>query len=212
MISLSEEDIIFKIAEILCIYYYRDVKKYKNISKLFNKYISNMLKKFNDCDDEYIYMASQVKHWRPELDQIDYLYNNFMIFDDYDSYLYWKNNSKTYQKGMNGLDNEILMCNLFQFSTFNKNIFSEESNKVELIFIESDFIDKNYDTMSKLLFDTYFIYYFIEDYKCCYGISFIILPYFDKSLLELKMYHSYNIVKKNKLMNHNIKKIYDFDF
>ena len=212
MISLCEEDIIFKISESLCIYHYRDVKKYKNISKSFNKYISNMLKKFNDCDDEYIYMASQVKHWRPELDQIDYLYNNFMIFDDYDSYLYWRKNSKTFQTELNGLDNEVLMCNLYQFSTFNKNIFSEESKKVELTFVEHEFIDKNYDTMPKLFFDTYFIYYFIEDYRCCYGISFIILPYFDKSLLDLKMFHSYNIVKKNKLMNHNIKKIHNIDF
>ena len=39
---------------------------------------------------------------------------------------------------MNGLDNEIICCNLFQFSTFNKNIFSEENNKTELMFVESE--------------------------------------------------------------------------
>jgi len=211
MRTLNIDDITFKVSEILCIYYYKDVNKYKCISKSYNKYISKFLKKINDCD-EYIYMASQIKHWAFALDQVDYLYDNFMIFDDYNSYLYWKNNSKTYQTHTNGVDNEILYCRLFQFSTFNKNIFSEESNKVELTFVEQEFIDKNYHTMSKLLFDTYFIYYFIENYICCYGFSFIILPYFDKNLLELKMYHSYNIVKKNKLMNHNIKKIYNFDF
>ena len=43
-------------------------------------------------------MATQIKHWRPELEQIDYLCNkNFMMFDDYDIFN-WKNNSKTYQK------------------------------------------------------------------------------------------------------------------
>lgn len=212
MISLCEEDIIFKISESLCIYHYRDVKKYKNISKSFNKYISNMLKKFNDCDDEYIYMASQVKHWRPELDQIDYLYNNFMIFDDYDSYLYWKNNSKTYHNSKNSLDNEVISCNLFQFTTLNKNIFPEETNKISSIFIDPFFIEQQKINISKLLFDTYFIYYFTENYYYCYGISFIILPYFDKRLLELKMYHSYNIVKKNTLVNHNITKINNINF
>ena len=110
------------------------------------------------------------------------------------------------------MDNEVLLCNLYQFSTFNKNIFSEESKKVELTFVEHELIEKNHNRMWKLFFDTYFIYYFIEDYRCCYGISFIILPYFDKGLLDLKMFHSYNIVKKNKLMNHNIKKIHNIDF
>ncbi len=212
MLSLNIDDIISKISKILCIYYYKDIKKYKNISKSFNKHITNYIIHFNNNYDKYIYMATQIKHWRPELDQIDYLYDNFMIFDDYNSYLYWKNNSKTFQTGMNGVDNEIICCNLFQFFTFNKNIFSEENNKTELIFIESQFIDDNYHRMPILSFDTYFIYYFIEDYRCCYGISFIILPYFDKDLLNLKMFHSYNIVKKNKLMNHNIKKIYNLSF
>ena len=212
MFSLDIDDITSKLCQVLCVYNYKDVKKYKNISKSFNNYITKYIRAFNNHYDTYVYMATQVKHWRPELDQIDYLYNNFMIFDDYNSYLYWKNNSKTFQTGMNGLDNEIICCNLFQFSTFNKNIFSEENNKTELMFVESEFIDKHYHTMPKLLFDTYFIYYFIEDYRCCYGISFIILPYFDKGLLDLKMFHSYNIVKKNKLMNHNIKKIYNIDF
>ena len=205
------DDIIENISEILCIYDYSNINKYYTINKSFYTFISKYMNKLNNSQETF-YMATQIKHWRPELDQIEYLHNNFMIFDDYISYLYWKNNSKTFQTGMNGLDNEIICCNLFQFSTFNKNIFSEENNKTELMFVESEFIDKNYHTMPKLLFDTYFIYYFIEDYRCCYGISFIILPYFDKGLLDLKMFHSYNIVKKNKLMNHNIKKIYNIDF
>ena len=92
-------------------------------------------------------MATQIKHWRPELDQIDYLYNNFMIFDDYNSYLYWKNNSKTFQTEVNGLDNEIICCNLFENCTFNKIIFSTENNKTEVMFVQSEFIDKNYHTM-----------------------------------------------------------------
>ncbi len=208
---MLNEDIIEKISEILSIYDYSSVNKYKLINKNFKKCIEFYMNKFDYCN-ERLYMATQIKQWRPELDQIEYIYNNFMIFDDYNSYLYWKNNSKTFQTGMNGLDNEIICCNLFQFSTFNKNIFSAENNKTELMFVESEFIDKHYHTMPKLLFDIYFIYYFIEDYRCCYGISFIILPYFDKGLLDLKMFHSYNIVKKNKLMNHNIKKIYNIDF
>ena len=211
MTSLDYPDIINKVCNALCIYYYKDVKKYKTVSKLFNQNIRDFINKINDCN-ESVFMATQIKHWRPELDQIDYLYNNFMIFDDYNSYLYWKNNSKTYQTSLNGIDNEVLMCDLFQFSTFNNNIFSQESQKIQLVFVKDDYITKNYNIMPKLLFDIYFIYYFIEDYRDCYGISFIILPYFDKDLLDLKMFHSYNIVKKNTLMNHNIKKIYSINF
>ena len=67
-----------------------------------------------------------------KLDQINYLYNNFMIFDDYDSYLYWRKNSKTFQTELNGLDNEVLMCNLYQFSTFNKTFLVKNQIKLNL--------------------------------------------------------------------------------
>ena len=203
--------IIEKISEILCIYDYNYVNKYKIINKNFKKYIEFYINKFNYCN-ERLYMATQIKHWRPELDQIEYIYNNFMIFDDYNSYLYWKNNSKTYHNSKNSLDNEVISCNLFQFTTLNKNIFPEETNKISSIFIDPFYIEQQKINISKLLFDTYFIYYFTENYYYCYGISFIILPYFDERLLELKMYHSYNIVKKNTLANHNITKINNINF
>ena len=38
------------------------------------------------------------------------------------------------------------------------------------------------------------------------------LRHCDKKLLELKMFHSYNIVKKNTLANHNITKINNINF
>lgn len=208
---MLNEDIIEKISEILCIYDYNDVNKYKLINKNFKKYIEFYMNKFDYCN-ERLYMATQIKQWRPELDQIEYIYNNFMIFDDYNSYLYWKNNSKTYHNSKNSLDNEVISCNLFQFTTLNKNIFPEETNKISSIFIDPFYIEQQKINISKLLFDTYFIYYFTENYYYCYGISFIILPYFDKRLLELKMYHSYNIVKKNTLVNHNITKINNINF
>lgn len=208
---MINEDIILKLSEMLCIYDYNNVNKYRLINKSFNKCIDFYMNKFNYCY-ERLYMATQIKHWRPELDQIEYIYNNFMIFDDYTSYIYWKNNSKTYHNPKNSLDNEVISCNLFQFTTLNKNIFVEETNKVSSIFIDPHYIEQNKINISKLLFDTYFIYYFVENYNYCYGISFIILPYFDERLLELKMYHSYNIVKKNTLHNHNITKIHNIDF
>lgn len=208
---MFSDDIICKISEILCIYNYNNINKYYTINKSFYTFISNYMNKLHNCY-ERITMATQIKHWRPELSQIEYIYNNFMIFDDYNSYLYWKNNSKTYHNSMNGLDNEVISCNLFQFTTLNKNIFAEETDKVCSIFIDPNFIDEIATNIPQLLFDTYFIYYFVEDYNSCYGISFIILPYFDERLLELKMYHSYNIVKKNTLHNHNITKIKGLEF
>ena len=177
------------------------------------------MNKLNNSQETF-YMATQIKHWRPELDQIEYLHNNFMIFDDYISYLYWKNNSKTYHNSMNGLDNEVLLCDLYKFttlnttfSTFNNNTFLEETYEIEdTTFISPSYIEENKNNISKLEFNTYFIYYFTEDFNHCYGISFIILPYFDERLLEISMYHSYNIVKKNTLANHNITKINNINF
>ena len=208
---MFNEDIVSKISEILSIYDYSNINKYCIINKVFYNFISIYINKLNNCN-ERLYMATQIKQWRPELDQIEYIYNNFMIFDEYNSYLYWKNNSKTYHNSKNSLDNEVISCNLFQFTTLNKNIFPEETHKVTSIFIDPLFIEQQKINISKLLFDTYFIYYFTENYYYCYGISFIILPYFDERLLKLKMYHSYNIVKKNTLKNHNITKINNIDF
>ena len=208
---MFSEDIISKLSEILCTYDYSNVNKYYTINKSFYNFISKYMNKLHNCY-ERIAMATQIKHWRPELSQIEYIYNNFMIFDDYNSYLYWKNNSKTYHNSKNSLDNEVISCNLFQFTTLNKNIFPEETNKISSIFIDPFYIEQQKINISKLLFDTYFIYYFTENYYYCYGISFIILPYFDERLLELKMYHSYNIVKKNTLANHNITKINNINF
>ena len=65
-----------------------------------------------------------------------------MIFDDYTSYMYWKNNSKTYHNSKNSLDNEVISCNLFQFTTLNKNIFVEETNKISSIFIDPLYIEQ----------------------------------------------------------------------
>ena len=92
---------------------------------------------------------------------------------------------------MNGLDNEVISCNLFQFTTLNKNIFAEETDK-DVLFIDPNFIDEISRNMPNYyLINILFI--ILEDYNSCYGISFIILPYFDERLLELKMYHSYNL-------------------
>jgi len=213
------DDIIETIAKILCIYDYSNINKYYTINKSFHNFISKYMDKLNNSQ-ENLYMATQIKHWRPELDQIEYLHNNFMIFDNYNSYLYWKNHSKTYKNYMNGLDNGILLCDLYKFttlnttfSTFNNNTFLEETYEIEdTTFISHSYIEENKKNISNLKFETYFIYYFIEDFNHCYGISFIILPYFDKRLLEISMYHSYNIVKKNTLANHNITKINNIDF
>ena len=40
MFSLDIDDITSKLSQVLCVYNYKDVKKYKNISKSFNKYIT----------------------------------------------------------------------------------------------------------------------------------------------------------------------------
>ena len=75
-------------------------------------------------------------------------------------------------------------------------------------------IDKNPEShnINKLHFDTYFVYYFAEDIRDCYAIHFLILPYYDSRMKTVKDYHSYNIVKKNTICNHNIKSVHGIQF
>jgi hypothetical protein len=209
------QDIVYLLSKEFITYDYNNIIKYKLVNKLFNNIISLVLNKIENTEED-ILMATQIKYWRPELDQIEYIYNNFMLFDNYLDYDYWNKNSKTSENSNNIVKNEIITCSLYRYTkiyattdsiefpiqNYNK---SKTSNYISPDLIESYNLDK-------LKFYTYFIYYFTEDFYYCYGIAFIILPYFDERLTHIESFHSYNKVKKNTLSNHNITKINSIDF
>lgn len=65
--------------------------------------------------------------------------------------------------------------------------------------------------IDKLKFDIYFIYYFATELSYCYDIHFLILPYYDNRMKNVKDFHSYNVVK-NTISNHNITNVEGIDF
>ena len=79
-------------------------------------------------------------------------------------------------------------------------------------FIDPLYFENEKNVIDKLNFNIYFIYYFAKDYYTCYSIYFLILPYYDSRIKNSKDYHSYNVVKKNTISNHNITKVGTIDF
>ena len=212
------DDIIEIISENLCIYDYSNISKFMLISKTFYKCINFYLDIFNNTN-ETILMATKIKKWRSEIDQSDYIYDSFILFDDISYYNYWYNITQCTVTHVTREYKEIIKCNLYNTvmsSTLYTNKDEVTYNKVNYNYINDDFYDiiKNNSEykINKLKFDKYFIYYFAEDISLCYAIHFLILPYYDSRMKNVKDFHSYNIIKKNKMCNHNITNVYCIDF
>lgn len=213
------EEIIDKICKNLCTYDFSNISKFILISKNFSKYIKYYLNIFNTTN-ETIFMATKVKVWRIEIDQSDYIYDSFMLFDNIEDYLKWDKNTKCFsENGMNNEYKEIIQSNLYTTSIsptlyINKN--EKTHHNISYNYINEKFyndLENNIKyNIDNLNFDIYFIYYFAEDINTCYAIHFLILPYFDSRMKTVKDYHSYNIVKKNTICNHNITKVDSIDF
>tara|TARA_B100001173_G_scaffold311373_1_gene328446 strand:- start:4829 stop:5485 length:657 start_codon:yes stop_codon:yes gene_type:complete len=213
------EEIIDKICKKLCIYNFSNISKLILINKSISKYIKNYLNIFNTTN-ETILMATKVKVWRIEIDQSDYIYDSFMLFDNIEDYHKWDKNTECFSKScVNREYKEIIQSNLYTTSispTLYVNKNEKTYNNINYNYVSKEFyydLENNikYD-IDKLNFDTYFIYYFAEDINTCYAIHFLILPYFDSRMKTVKDYHSYNIVKKNTICNHNITKVDSIDF
>ena len=218
-------ELIENIAYKLCVYDYSNISKYLLINKILNKYITYYLDKFNNTN-ETIYMATKIKDWRPEMDQIEYIYDSFILYDNINSYQLWNNKTLCKNTNMCCETKEILKCNLYKFNTFSLLYYNEDNDintykkiinpnnlyKKNPTFIDPVYFENEINVMNKLNFDIYFIYYFTENLNTCFGISFLILPYLDNRITKLSDFHSYNIVKKNIIHNHNITKVGSLDF
>ena len=88
-------DIISVICKYLCIFDFNHSNRFTWINKDFQKYILENIKKIKN-QDSHFYMATQIRYWRPELDYSEVVTSNFMIFDNYHSFKFWKDNSKLF--------------------------------------------------------------------------------------------------------------------
>lgn len=209
--EVLDDNIINIISKHLCVYDYFNIiiNEYYLINKIFNKHITYNLSKLN-YTNETLYLATKTKHWDPKMDQISYIYDSFIIFDDLTKYNIWNNITKCNKTYKNYEDKIIIKCELYKFLTFNYDIYNDVIDNEYITNIYSSVIDNI--TINKLKFDIYFIYYFIEDLYYCYGINFLILPYYDDRIVGLSNFHKYKIIKKNNIYNHNIVNINTIEF
>ena len=190
-------DVFHKILFYYYKYNYNKVDLIKQTNKLFYNILLNIHKKFNI--QEELYICSIIVHYRPELNQIEYLNHNFIFFNDIKFIEKWYSNKlKINYHSYDGNFYKIITP-LFTH-TYNKNY--EYYN-----------IDYRFDyTKLKYNYDDYFIYYLYEDFHYCYHINYLILPYFDENITKKKNYLHYNHFKINKFSNHNITKINSISF
>ena len=185
---------------------YHKIDSVKIVSKAFYKSMLNVFYKYNI--KENILMATNMKFYRPELDQLEYINNNFIIFDDFSFVNKWLHSSNniehsSYHSYEPSITKEILII-------YNNRLIKEEH------FIQYNYVDIkddfNLTNIDKLNFTEYIIYYFYEDCISCYVINFIILPYFDERILQKDTFLHYKKIKINTFYDHNIKKINGIEF
>ena len=185
---------------------YNKIDSVKVVSKAFYKSMLNVFNKYNIKED--ILIATNMKFYRPELDQIEYINNNFIIFDDFSFVNKWLHSSNnidysSYSSYGPQVTKEILIIN--------NNRLIPKGNFIQYKYAD---INSGFDltNIDKLNFTEYIIYYFYEDCIYCYVINFIILPYFDERILEKKTFLHYKKIKINTFYDHNIKKINNIEF
>ena len=203
---IFHEDILNNILYYVYFEEYHKIDIIKVVSKLFYKSMLFIYNKYNI--KENIFIATNMKHYRPELDQIEYINNDFIIFDNF-SYIYkwiYSNNNtdiSSYHSYQPFLTKNIILLNN------NKLINNDYIIKYNYINIDNGFDFRN---INKLNFTEYIIYYFYEDCTYCYVINFIILPYFDERILQKKTFLHYKKIKINTFYEHNITTINNIEF
>lgn len=195
------EDILDNILFYVYLNIYHKIDTIKVVSKAFYKLMLNVFDKYNIKENMLI--ATNMKFYRPELDQIEYVNNDFIIFDDFSFVNNWLHSSDNiehspYHSYEPHVTKEILIIN--------NNKLIQDEHYIRYSYAD---VDSGYDltNIDKLNFTEYIIYYFYEDCIYCYVINFIILPYFDERILQKKTFLHYKKIKINTFYEHNIKKI-----
>ena len=180
---------------------YNNIDIVKLVSKKFYDLMLYIFNKYNI--KENILIATNMKTYRPEVDQIEYVNNDFIIFDDFSFVNNWLHSSdnienSSYHSYEPRVTKEILFI-------YNNRLIKGGQ------FVEYNYLDTtilvDLLNMNKLKFEEYIIYYFYIGCYYCYVIDFIILPYFDERILKKDKFLYYKKIKKNKFYNHNIRNI-----
>lgn len=202
---LFPEEIINIILNYVYFYEYNKIDIIKLVSNDFYKSIYYIFYKYNI--KENILIATNMKYYRPEVDQIEYITNDFIIFDDFKYIDKWINTNNTKSSSYHSYDpfltKDILLI------TNNKLIPTQHVIKYNYVDTTTDF---NLTNINKLMFKEYIIYYFYEDCIYCYVINFIILPYFDERILQKKTFLQYKKIKINTFYKHDITNINGINF
>lgn len=219
------DELFVEIAKNICIYDYNNISKFLIVNKMFNKHVKYYQDIINNTN-ETILMATKVKIWRSEIDQSDHISDSFMLFDNWKSYMNWYTNTKCFSKScVNREYKKIIQSSLYTSSLsptlyINKNEKTQHYINYNYLDIDYNYLDVDFCNLEnqinykldELKFDTYFIYYFAEDIRLCYAIHFLILPYYDSRMETVEDFHSFNVVKKNTICNHNITEVNDIEF
>ena len=173
------EEILDNVLFYLYLNIYHKIDSVKIVSKEFYKSMLNVFYKYNI--KENILMATNMKFYRPELDQIEYINNNFKKFDDFSFVNKWLHSSNnvehsSYHSYQPNVTKEILII-------YNNKLIKKGHH------IEYNYADKksgfDLTNINKLNFTEYIIYYFYEDLIYCYVINFIILHFLTHSFVDL---------------------------
>ena len=198
------EDVLDNILKYVYFKEYHKIDTIKIVSKPFYKSMLSIFNKYNI--KENILIATNMKCYRPEVDQIEHINNDFIIFDNFNyvnNWIHSSNNKDSFHSYEPILTKEILII-------YNNKLIQDEH------YIRYSYADVNsgYDlsTIDKLNFTEYIIYYFYENCIYSYVINFIILPYFDERILQKKTFLHYKKIKINTFYEHNITQINGINF
>ena len=119
-------DAIYNICKYIVLFDFRQKNQYFLISKNFIKFIKEFTKFYQKIDFSFT-MATQIRHWRPELECPEVLDQNFIIFDNLNALKYWNDNSYDFHNSMQGLQSNIIKCEFFTeyFCDSNFTFFSD---------------------------------------------------------------------------------------
>tara|TARA_Y100000741_G_scaffold350533_1_gene320740 strand:+ start:405 stop:1004 length:600 start_codon:yes stop_codon:yes gene_type:complete len=189
-------DISNKIIYYIFIYHYKKLNLIKNTSNIFYNISKFIINKYDIS--EKLYIASFIKYWRPELEQIPYIFGNFKIISELKRHtLFNWYNKFTYNTSYfsyNYIQPSFLLINTKETYTYNNYICLDEKNM--------------YLDIEKPLFKIYFIYYLYDIHNNSYSIKILILPYYDERITQKENFLHYLLIDNiDKTYNHNIKKI-----
>ena len=200
------EDLLDNILSYIYFKQYHKIDTIKIVSKLFYKSMLTIFNKYNI--KETLLIATNIKCYRPEVEQIEHINNDFIIFDNFNYVNNWINSCNDKDRSSYHSYEPFLTKDIITI-TNNKLIQNEHIIKYNYADINSGFDLTNIDELN---FTEYIIYYFYENCIYCYVINFIILPYFDERILQKKIFLNYKKIKINTFYEHNITQINGINF